>query len=330
MAATQQPSPVSARRKDFDYAEHLGVIKSIRQQLRDSDARLERSIKRSNSASTKNLRANSFQLDDVSDSMTGRNVFSAAKSADKSGFAFSSFQDTSPPEEKLAAADEMEVDSSFEYLKNIRKTEMFRSDKERIEFLVSEIEILNKRILILQCEIQSMQKENEQLKKQHSARTASKQSELKLEGELGSAKKLIKKLWAELEEERKRRTKAEDSEMQSSNYIRQLEAKALPSDGTTEERKTKEAEGMRRGYEEMKKQSLCVELQNNLLSEKLKMLQAKLEAADAEKLNMQKQIERQAEVISVQTKSLERFKKEVLEKFVYQSLAAAGSASKNI
>lgn len=285
--------------KEFNYAEHLDIIKSIRQQLKDSDERVEKSaksitsdahrlalIRRSNSVSNRYLlTGGSFQLDE-SDMLSESILF--AKSMEKS-----SMQETSQSEE--------EVETTVEYLKSIRRSEMFKSDKERFDFLVSEIEIFNKRVLILQCELQALRKENEILRTSPQAPSSAR----KLETELEDAKRLVRKLWRDLEDSIIRRTEAEDKAAQAVERIRNLEAAAKSAPN--------------QGLKEAEQRAISAEQQNVFLNERIKALQAKLEATEGEKEGMRGQVEKQAGVIAEQARSLEKFKSEIIAKFVHSN-----------
>eukprot|EP00826_Nyctotherus_ovalis_P011931 TRINITY_DN13110_c0_g1_i24.p1 TRINITY_DN13110_c0_g1~~TRINITY_DN13110_c0_g1_i24.p1 ORF type:complete len:235 (-),score=83.53 TRINITY_DN13110_c0_g1_i24:116-820(-) len=225
--------------KDFSYKEHLDVIKSIHQQLKDSDERLKRSL--------------------YTDS---RRVHLSKDTPKGSPFKENQLAETSLREqlEDSRAQPEEPVETSFEYLKSIKRTEMFRTDKERIDFLVSEIEILNKRIVILECEIDRLRAENEQLK---------------------SARKTTAKAGTN---------------------------KALNNSNT------KEIEGVRKEFEEAKKKEICMELQNNLLTEKVREMKELIEKAAKEKEALQVQIQGQNQAINEQAKVLEQFKKVIIAK----------------
>eukprot|EP00826_Nyctotherus_ovalis_P043937 TRINITY_DN4690_c0_g1_i2.p1 TRINITY_DN4690_c0_g1~~TRINITY_DN4690_c0_g1_i2.p1 ORF type:complete len:247 (+),score=79.21 TRINITY_DN4690_c0_g1_i2:102-842(+) len=140
----------SGESRNFDYREHLEIIESINKQLKDSDERLERSL------STDSRRIHLFK--DITSSAQSK-VPSASQ--DNPHIPDSVETHLDRPYSRTAQEDE-KVETSLEYLKSIKRTGMFRSDKERIDFLVSEIEILNKRTVILECEIDRLRQEKEQ------------------------------------------------------------------------------------------------------------------------------------------------------------------------
>ena len=171
--------------KNFDYKEHLEIIESINKQLKDSDERLERSL------STDNRRIHLFK--DIVPS-----VQSKALLQDELSIHDSIGHHTDPPFSRIGQEDE-KVETSIEYLKSIKKTGMFKNDKERIDFLVSEIEILNKRTVILEYEIDRLRQENEQLTAKKTSKKNSYVKEedgirlrkevLAMKGEIGNMKR---------------------------------------------------------------------------------------------------------------------------------------------
>jgi len=230
--------------KDFSYKEHLDVIKLIHQQLKDSDERLKRSLY------TDNRRSHLLK-----DNITPLKENQIANTS----FRKESTEDSSQRNAHIREP----VETSFEYLKSIKRTEMFKTDKERIDFLVSEIEILNKRAIILKCEIDRLRQENEQL---------------------------------EVANEKQKKA--------SPNKANQP---TIP----------KEIEAVRREYEEARKKELCLELQNNLLAEKVKETKGLIQKAVKEKEALEVQIQGQNQSINEQAKVLEQFKKVIIKKCIY-------------
>jgi len=325
--------PNSNKNKSFSYAEHLNVIKTIRRQLKDSDERFERSLskdsgrrqlfKKSYSFSSQALKTvNCFNQDEFGATFDNphEDIFTE-RSRDKSTIisrGYKTFyQNDFNDAEETKTDDPLEVESSFEYLKSIRKTEMFKSDKERIEFLVSEIEILNKRIMILEYEISGLRKskdnapESAKKVKLSTNKSPSSSREQKLEIELNAAKKLMLKMIHSPDNNPNK--DYEKTRLEERVKVYQEEMSRM------QEIHSKDLSNAKKNFEEMKKKSICYELQNNLLNEKVKSLQEQLANSEKEKQAMKIQMQKQNETITEQAKTLERFKKEIIEKYVKQA-----------